>query len=480
MMLNLRQELKLQQRLSPQQIQYIKLLQLPTLALEQRVQQELEINPLLEEGGITDDLPSDEPADEVDSEDEFTWEDLLPSADELYGHKARVDTNEEWRESPLAERQSFSDELSVQKAYLGLSPLQTLIAEQIIGSIDDDGYLRRPLVSIVDDLAFNYGEELDEEDIEEVLHKVQRMEPAGIAARNLQECLLVQLEMLPETIPGQPLADTVIRDLFDDFQHKRFGQLRRRLDVDNATLKKALDLIQQLNPKPGAGHLGDHENYVTPDFSVTHEDGQFVIQLNAGNAPELRISRAYRTMLEDLSRKPDPKREPPGQSETRKFLRNRFESARWFIDSIKQRRNTLLSVMREIVSLQQDFFLHGELHLRPLILKDIAERVGMDISTISRVVNGKYVRCTFGVYELKYFFSEGVNTTSGERISNKRVHAIIQEMVRNEDKSRPLSDQFITDQLKAQGFQIARRTVTKYREHLGIPVARLRREIVVS
>ena len=477
-MLDLRQQLKLQQKLSPQQIQYIKLLQLPTLSLEQRIQQELEMNPLLEDGSLADDLPTNDASEDAGSEDDFTWEDLLPGQDELYGHKARVDRDEERREIPLAADYSFTDHLRDQKAYLGFNALQTLIAEQIIGSIDDDGYLRRPILSIVDDLSFNHGEELDEDDVLKVLHKVQRLEPVGIAARDLQECLVVQLEVLAEDSPERTLAIRIIKERFEDFKHKRFGRLTRRFDVDGSTLKKAMDLIQRCNPKPGEGALGINENYVTADFSVAYEDDQFVIQLNSGNAPDLRISRAYRTMLEDLSRPKANKRENPVQSETRKFLRNRFESAKWFIDSVRQRRQTLMSVMREIVDCQQDFFIKGREHLRPMILKDIAERVDMDISTISRVVNGKYVRCSFGVFELKYFFSEGVNTDSGERVSNKKVHAIMRAMIRDEDKSAPLSDQSMADQLKEQGFQIARRTVTKYREHLNIPVARLRREIV--
>ena len=477
-MLDLRQELKLQQKLSPQQIQYIKLLQLPTLAIEQRIQQELESNPLLEDGSAADDLSADQSVDDTDSDDDFTWEDLLPSGDELYGHKARVDRDEERREIPLEAQRSFTDQLRDQKAYLGFTPLQTLIADQIIGSIDDDGYLRRPIASIVDDLSFNYGEELEEDDVLEVLHSVQRLEPVGIAARNLQECLHVQLEILPADTPGRSLAINIVEKRFDDFKHKRFERLKQRFEVDNSALKQALDLIQQCNPKPGEGSHAENENYVTADFTVAYEDGQFVIQLNSGNAPELRISRVYRTMLENLSREPAEKRAHPVQSETRSFLRSRFESAKWFIDSIRQRRLTLMSVMREIVSCQQEFFMHGPEHLRPMILKDIAERVEMDISTISRVVNGKYVRCFFGIFELKYFFSEGVSMASGERVSNKKVHTIIQDLVQREDKSAPLSDQSIADQLKAQGYQIARRTVTKYREHLNIPVARLRREIV--
>ncbi len=479
-MLNLKQELRLQQKLSPQQIQYIKLLQLPTLALEQRIQQELEVNPLLEEGAAIEETSEADPPEVQEADDDYDWEELLPGGDDLYGYKARVDTSEEWREIPLVAQESLADHLRAQKAFLSLTERDTLIAEQIIGSIDEDGYLRRELVSIVDDIMFNHGLELSEDDVLRVLHDVQRLDPVGIAARSLKECLYVQLEMASEGTPGRSVALKILDQMFEAFTRKRFAQIKGRLGVDDIELKTAFDLIQRCNPKPGEGAFSAQENYITPDFLVRYEDDDFTIYLNGKNTPQLHVSRAYRKMLEQLS---DGQQKGPARAvdqETRKFLRNKFDAARWFIDSIRQRHNTLLAVMQEIVSQQEAFFAFGKGHLRPLILKDIADRLGMDISTISRVVSGKYVQCNFGVYELKYFFSEGVATESGDSVSNKEVKAIIASIINEEDKAAPLSDQRMTAKLRERGFQIARRTVTKYREQLGIPVARLRREIVLT
>ena len=479
-MLNLKQELKLQQKLSPQQIQYIKLLQLPTLALEQRIQQELEVNPLLEENSPDEDPSNSDAAEAQESQDDYDWDEILPGGDDLYGYKARVDTGEERREIPLAAQESLADHLRTQKAFLSLNERDTLIAEQIIGSIDEDGYLRRDIASIVDDIMFNYGLDLSDADVLRVLHEVQRLDPAGIAARDLRECLYVQLELMPETAPGRSVALAVIGKLFDSFTQKRFAQIKRRLDVDDAALKMAFDLIQRCNPKPGEGSFSAQENYITPDFLVHSEDENFTIHLNRKNTPQLRVSRSYRKMLEQLSGHQRKGHMSSVDQETRKFLRTKFDAARWFIDSVQQRRNTLLAVMQEIVAQQQDFFALGEGHLRPLILKDIADRLSLDISTISRVVNGKYVQCDFGVYELKYFFSEGVATESGGSVSNKEVKAIIANIIGGEDKAAPLSDQRMATLLQERGFQIARRTVTKYREQLGLPVARLRRQIVLT
>ena len=479
-MLNLSQELRLQQKLSPQQIQYIKLLQLPTLALEQRIQQELEMNPLLEEGA-PDEITSgaEEESPESSNEEEFDLEDLLPDVDDLYGYKARVDDHQEDREMPITSAESMTDYLRSQKGFLSLDRRDTLIAEQIIGSIDEDGYLRRELASIVDDITFNYREELLEKDVLRVLRCIQRLDPPGIAARSVQECLLIQLELMPEDTPGHAVAVQVITKLFAAFSRRQYGRIKERLNIDDATLKSAIDLIQSCNPKPGEGAITPQENYVTPDFLVRKADQSFVIQLNSGNFPTLSVSKPYREMMEKIfaDKKSDSKKAPDAQ--TKQFLRSKLESAKWFIDAVQQRRKTMLSVMHEIVSFQEAFFTYGEGHLRPLILKDIAERISMDISTISRVVSGKYVQCDFGVYELKYFFSEGVATDAGISVSNKEVKSIIATMIEQEDKTNPLTDQEITASLKEQGYRIARRTVSKYRIQLGMPVARLRREIVL-
>ena len=479
-MLNLSQELRLQQKLSPQQIQYIKLLQLPTLALEQRIQQELEMNPILEDGRDEIISGAEEESAENDNEEEFDLEDLLPDVDDLYGYKARVDDHEEDRVVPITATESMTDYLRSQKEFLSLNRRDTMIAEQIIGSIDEDGYLRREIASIVDDVAFNYREELSEEDVLRVLQHIQRLDPPGIAARSIQECLLIQLELMPEGTSGKNVAIQVIDKLFTAFSRRQYERIKEHLDVDDVALKAAIDLIQSCNPKPGEGEITPQENYVIPDFLIRQEDGSFIIQLSSGNFPTLTISKPYREMIEQMSVNKKSDSSSASDTQTKQFLRSKLEAAKWFIDAVQQRRQTMLSVMREIVSFQEAFFTYGEGHLRPLILKDIASRINMDISTISRVVSGKYVQCDFGVYELKYFFSEGVETDAGITVSNKEVKSIIAGMIEEENKADPLTDHAITAKLKEQGYRIARRTVSKYRTQLGMPVARLRREIVLS
>lgn len=505
-MLNLQQRQSLQQKLSPQQIQYIKLLQLPTLALEQRIKAELEMNPLLEEGAeeeleetteteeVADEEISDEESstqeaeaeakDDADSEDdEYNWEEFLDNADDLYGYKARVDNSEEEekRDLPMPASVSMAEHLRQQVAYLDMNETDQLIADQIVGSIDEDGYLRRPLESIVDDIVFNHGIMLEDEHVEVVLKRVQRLEPVGIATRDLRECLIVQLESMPADLPGRDHAIEMLETAYKAFTMKHFDQIMKKLNISSAELKEAYDLVQRLNPKPGEGEFSAAQNYITPDFTVKHVDDEFLISLNSGNAPELRISRQYREMLEKINAAKKSGKGTGGvDGETRNFLKSKLESARWFINSINQRRNTMLKVMEAIVEIQDKFFRFGEGYLKPMILKDIAEKIHMDISTVSRVVNGKYVQSEFGVYELKYFFSEGLSTESGEEVSNKEVKSLIERIIGAEDKKRPLSDQRIAVMLEEQGFKIARRTVTKYREQLGIPVARLRKEIVLS
>ena len=502
-MLNLQQKQQLQQKLSPQQIQYIKLLQLPTLALEQRIKAEMEINPLLEEG-IEEEEPEIADSEEIreelneaeeirdadvreeegNKEEEFDWDELLNNQDDLYGYKARVDhSDEDDREMPMPSKESMVEHLRDQLAFLDLDDDEEVIAEQIIGSIDEDGYLRRPLESIIDDIMFNHGIMLTDDDVERVLRKVQQLDPVGIGSRDLKECLLVQLYSMPEDTSGRDVAIAMLEQAYKAFTMKHFSSIMKKLDCEEEELKDAYDLIQhRLNPKPGEGDFTAQQNYITPDFSVRYEDGDFIITLNGRNAPQLRISRQYRNMLHKIAADKKKTRASSNgvDDETKKFLKNKFESARWFINSIHQRRHTMTKVMHAIVELQDEFFKYGEGYLKPMILKDIAEIIDMDISTVSRVVNGKYVQTEFGVYELKYFFSEGLTTDSGEEISNKEVKAIIESIIEREDKTRPLSDQKIADLLEERGFQIARRTVTKYREQLSIPVARLRKEIVLS
>jgi RNA polymerase sigma-54 factor len=491
-MLNLQQKQSLQQKLSPQQIQYIKLLQLPTLELEMRIKEEMEVNPLLEEGEeedeeiltAPDEAPSatgDDEQPERDDGEEFDWDEFLNSPDDLYGYKAQVDhsAEEDEREIPLPYRSTMAEHLRDQVGMLQLDESDQVIAEQIIGSIDEDGYLRRPIDSIVDDLMFSRGMMLTDDDVERVLQRIQRLDPVGIASRDLQECLLVQLDALPPDTPGRDHAVAMIRDAYKAFTMKHFEAIMRKIGIAESELKVAFDLIQRLNPKPGEGEFNAQTNYITPDFLVDEVDDEFLISLNGRNAPELRINRHYRQLWNQLSSTKRKGNLNGAADETRQFLKNRLESARWFINSINQRRATMLKVMSAIVELQEDFFRAGEGHLRPMILKDVAERIGMDISTISRVVNGKYVQTEWGVYELKYFFSEGLATESGEEVSNKEVKALIERIISDEDKARPLSDQKIAEMLEEEGIEIARRTVTKYREQLGVPVARLRKQIVL-
>ncbi|MEM8488011.1 MAG: RNA polymerase factor sigma-54 [Bacteroidota bacterium] len=502
-MLNLHQKQSLQQKLSPQQIQYIKLLQLPTLALEQRIKAELESNPLLEEGMEEEELKNEEneetDAKETDTEnaeaaetveepskdDDYDWEEFINSSDDLYGYKAQVDHSDEEddREMPMPARQSMTEHLTDQLSFLDLDETEMLVAEQIIGSVDEDGYLRRPLESIIDDIMFNHGLMLTDEDVERILLRIQQLDPVGIASRDLKECLLVQLYSLPEDTPGYTPAIRMLEKAYKAFTMKHFDAIMKKLDISGSELKEAFELIQRLNPKPGEGEFTAAQNYITPDFTVVFDDGDFYISLNNGNTPQLRISRQYRQMLHKISA--DKKRSKETNksdidTETRQFLRGKLESARWFINSINQRRQTMMKVMRAIVEIQEEFFKFGEGYLKPMILKDVAEKILMDISTVSRVVNGKYVQTEFGVYELKYYFSEGLTTDSGEEISNKEVKAIIESIIGQEEKHKPLSDQKIAQMLEGKGFKIARRTVTKYREQLGIPVARLRKEIVLS
>jgi RNA polymerase sigma-54 factor len=484
---SLNQTQKHEQRLSPQVIQYIKLLQKNSLELEQRIKQELEENPLLEEG-LEQELALDSDSQQGEEEegsddrsrenDDWDYADLLPD-DELYGHKAKVDQSPdtEGRELPTPYLESLSEHLMEQLSMLDLSEAEHLIAEQVVGSIDPDGYLRRRIESIVDDLSFSQGIDVAPADVERVLRTVQRLDPVGIAARDLQECLLVQLEVLPAETEGREEAIQILTTCYKDFTMKHFKQIMRRLDLTEQELLTAYELIQRLDPKPGEGDFSAGQNYIVPDFLVERVDDEFIITLNRRNAPQLRISRRYREMLRSVAAEKKNGRTSRVDKETRQFLKSKMESARWFISSIQQRQHTMLKVMHAIVDFQDAFFRYGEGNLRPMILKDVADRIEMDISTVSRVVNGKYVQTETGVFELKYFFSEGVSTDFGEDVSSREIKTLIERIIASESKRRPLSDQKLATLLKEQGFLIARRTVSKYREQLGIPVARLRRAL---
>jgi len=358
-----------------------------------------------------------------------------------------------------------------------------------LGSLDSDGYFRRDIEAVVDNIAFNHGILVDEDDVERVRKQIQQLDPAGIASRDLRDCLLIQLEQMPEGIDGRNTAIKMLRDEWESFEKKHFNKLKKKLSITKDELRAAYECIQGLDPKPGTISNAEEDtgNYIEPDFEVYYqptvdedgleksdEEGDFVISLNNRNVPPLRISPQYKEMWDDLKKK---KKKNPKVKETQSFIKDKIEAAQWFIDSIRQRQNTLMNTMKTIVALQEDFFKYGE-GLKPMILKDVAERINLDISTISRVVNGKYVQTHFGVFELKYFFSEGLETQDGEEVSSREVKNLLQNLVNNENKTKPLSDQALANKLKEKGFKVARRTVSKYREQLNIPVARLRKQII--
>lgn len=477
----------LSQKLSPQQIQFIKLLQVPTAELDTRVEEELEINPALEEGREEPEMQSNDDlddfgGDEVNATEDLNVQDYLGD-EEFSGYKMQGDGNyseDEDREMPIAMQASLNDQLEMQLGYLGLEERNLTIAKQLIGSIETDGYIRRELDAIVNDLAFSQNIETDVEELEEILGDIQHFDPPGIGARNLQECLLIQLERKKEDDPEDEVLQTaidIINLCFDEFTKKHYDKIVRKLNLqDELLLKDAVTAITKLNPKPGGVSGGlVKTQYLIPDFLLTNNNGKLDLTLNSRNAPELRVSQSYSDMFSayDKSDKKDKK-----LKETVSFVKQKLDAAKWFIDAIKQRQNTLLRTMDSIVRFQYDFFLEGdETKLRPMILKDIANEIGMDISTVSRVANSKSVQTDFGIFPLKYFFSEGISTATGEDVSSREVKNVLSQLISEEDKKRPLSDDKLEKLLKAKGYNIARRTVAKYREQLNIPVARLRKEL---
>ena len=476
----------LSQKLSPQQIQFIKLLQVPTAELDARIEEELEINPALEEGKVEENESSGEEDYDEGFGDEYGQESNEVNVDDYLdddygGYKMQGDGNynsdDEDREIPFSAPSSLHEQLITQLNFLKLDDRQRIIGEQLIGSIENDGYIRRELTAIINDLAFSQNIETDFDELEEILRKIQSFDPAGIAARNLQECLIIQLERKEH--PDDPAVQhalAIIQDCFEEFTKKHYPKIQKRLNLDEEEIKEAVQLITRLNPKPGGVADGlVLTQYVIPDFILVTTGGKFEILLNSKNAPELRISRSYSELFDtyDKSDKKDKK-----LKETVSFVKQKLDSAKWFIDAIKQRQNTLLRTMEAILQYQTPFFVDGdEAALRPMILKDIAERIDMDISTVSRVANSKSIQTEFGVFPLKYFFSEGIATDSGEDVSNREVKSVLQGMVDAEDKKRPLSDDKLVKMLNKKGYNIARRTVAKYREQLQIPVARLRKEL---
>ena len=481
--LNLSQSLS--QKLSPQQIQFIKLLQVPTAELDTRIEEELEINPALEEGKTEDQESSDDEYED-NFEEDFSSEEIDVNIDDYLdddygGYKMQGDGNyspdDDDREMPISSNSSLHEQLISQLNFLRIDEGQKIIGKQLIGSIENDGYIRRDLEAIINDLAFSQNIETDYDELEEILRKIQTFDPAGIAARNLQECLMIQLERKEH--PDDPAvrhALMIIQDCFEEFTKKHYSKIQKKCNLSEEEIKCAVNLITRLNPKPGGVAEGlVRTQYIIPDFMLSQVGGKFEISLNSKNAPELRISRSYSEMFDayDKSDKKDKK-----LKETVTFVKQKLDAAKWFIDAIRQRQNTLLRTMEAILNYQKEFFLDGdETNLRPMILKDIAERIDMDISTVSRVANSKAIQTEFGVFPLKYFFSEGIATDSGEDVSNREVKSVLQRMVNDEDKKRPLSDDKLVKMLNKLGYNIARRTVAKYREQLQVPVARLRKEL---
>ncbi len=486
----------LQQRLSPQQIQFIKLLQIPSAELDQRIEEELEVNPALEEGMDKEERVKDEYDDDYDgdsNQDDYseyseyeTYEGLdvkqYLNQDDYAGYKMQGDGwgDDDRDVMPVIATNTLAESLVQQLGFLRLDARHEAIGMQLVGSIEEDGYIRRPLRSICNDLAFTQNIYTEEPELIGLLKKVQTFEPAGIGARDLRECLLLQLERKDQEDVAVETATKIIENFFDEFTKKHYEKIQRRLDIDDEAIKHAIKVITRLNPKPGNIGSGDSTAaYLMADFIVTNNNGKLDVILNSKNAPELRVSRSFAEML-DTYDKTDKNGSAQHKSikETVTFVKQKLDAAKWFIDAIKQRQQTLLKTMKSIVEYQHEFFLDGdESRLRPMILKDIANRIEMDISTVSRVANSKSVQADFGIYPLKYFFSEGIATDSGEDASSREVKNILKELIENEPKNSPLSDDKLEKMLNKRGYNIARRTVAKYREQLNIPVARLRKQL---
>lgn len=487
-MLTQKLQQKLLQKLSPQQILLMKLLQIPSIALEQRIKQEIEENPALEDASdpeMSSDademLPDTEPdpVEELERErDDFDITEYLDD-DDIPAYRlnsGNTGPDDEHREIPFASGIGFHEMLLSQLGLRQLDDRQVAIATYIIGNLDDSGYLNRSLSAMVYDLAFTQNITTTVEELDELLKVVQELDPAGVGARDLRECLLLQLERKEQT-PDIELATLLVERYFDELSKKHYDKISRRAKVSEEELRDAVNEILKLNPKPGnsMGETARANHYIMPDFYIYNKDGELELQLNSRNMPELRLSRTYTDMLETYA---ESKVKSNSQREAVMFIKQKIDSAKWFIDAIKQRQNTLFVTMAAIMEYQSEYFLTSdETKLRPMILKDIAEMVGLDISTISRVANSKYVQTPFGTFLLKTFFSESMQTETGEEVSTREIKKILSDCVEAEDKSKPLTDEQLTDILKEKGYNIARRTVAKYREQLNIPVARLRKEL---
>ena len=487
----LRQNLqfKLSQKLSPQQIQLMKLIQLPTQAFEQRLKEEMIDNPALENGTDEEELYEEDDFDKDDDyeedyddensidADEINIDEYL-SDDETPDYKLQVNNYGEEDENtmPIAAQVSFHQDLVNQLNTFILNEEDREIAMFLVGSVDDDGYLRRDIADIVDDLAFTQGIYTDDKKVEKILHIVHELEPAGIGARDLQECLLLQLKSKTPT-EYVDLAIDIIENQFDAFTKKHYDKLLQKYGISQEQLRKTIEEIEKLNPKPGGSFAGNSRiiEHVIPDFTIRIVDGELELTLNGRNAPTLHVSKDYQEMLHTYK---DTREKSGGQKDAVQFIKQKLDSAKWFIDAIKQRQETLLVTMNAIMFFQEEFFLDGEeTSMKPMILKDIADLVGLDISTISRVANSKYVDTPYGTKLIKEFFSEAMKNDQGEDVSTLEIKKILQNIIEEEDKKKPLPDDKLADILKEKGYPIARRTIAKYREQLDIPVARMRKKI---
>ncbi len=471
---------KLEQRLSPQQIQLMKLLQVPTMELDQRIKQEIEENPALEEGSdeLEDEFDNQDDTEENVTDDEFDLSDYID--DDIADYKTNANNqskDDEERVIPLSGEQSFQEKLSEQLHLLDLNETEFIIADILIGNLDESGYLNRDLEALVDDLAFSMNVITSEQEVKSILGLIQTFDPAGVGARSLQECLLLQINRKQDGDISRFTAKKILEDFFEEFTKKHYDKIALKLEIEDKDLKDAINEILRLNPKPGGSLRESSKNQlqITPDFVINETEGRLELSLNSRNAPSLKVSREYESMLRSYS---EGAKTTKSDKEAVSFVRQKLDGAKWFIDAIKQRQQTLLLTMNAIMNYQFAYFLSGdEAKLRPMILKDIADIVNLDISTISRVSNSKYVQTNFGIYPLKYFFSESLSTDSGEEVSTREVKKILSEAINSESKKIPLTDEKLMDLLNEKGYNIARRTVAKYREQLNFPVARMRKEL---
>lgn len=465
-------ELKQTQRLSPLQIQTIKLIELPVQELEQRIRAELEENPVLDDGPAQDSDGADDESPKDVSIDEIKDDDYVPA------YRTRISN---WGKDPRPEyntfsvKQSFTQSLVDQLGFRNLDSRKRQIGEFIIGSLDSAGYLRRDIASLVDDLAFRAGIEATEEEVEEMLGVIQEFEPAGVGARDLRECLLLQLKAEPQS-PDVICAERILAEQFNEFSNKHFNKIMSRLGIDEDQLKRAMSKIVRLNPAPGGqvdDSYSDQAQQIVPDFVLSEHDGELSFSMPRFSIPEIRVNRNYAELLENAKGSGEK-----AQKEAASFVRSKLDSAKWFVEALKQRQNTLQKTMQAILDYQHEYFLDGdESNLKPMVLKDIAEKTGFDISTISRVVNSKYIETHFGIFPLKYFFSEGMENKEGEEVSTRELKKALQECVDAEDKKKPLTDEQLVEEMGKRGYKVARRTIAKYRGQLGIPLARWRKEL---